>query len=135
MYFANIDDNGFILGWYNTALHEDIPEGSVEVTEDVWLEAIDNNFNFYNKSTGLFEYRETATAEELAERRIKSIKDIANQKILEKYPLWKQINISNLLDGYTEADKTEMFDFINNIRAVSDAAEASDINIDEIIWE
>ena len=49
------------------------------------------------------------------------IKREANLQIIEKYPLYKQLNISSLL-GYTQEDKTEMETFINAIRNISNTA-------------
>ena len=33
---ANIDSNGKILGFYTKAIHEDMPEGCVPISNDDW---------------------------------------------------------------------------------------------------
>ena len=45
MKYAHIDDNGQILGWYDQELHQSIPEPNVEVSEEVWQNAIDSSHN------------------------------------------------------------------------------------------
>lgn len=63
--------------------------------------------------------------EERKVNKIKEIKEEAERKILEKYPIWKQIN---LIAGYnkykdTEEKKKDMINFINSIRNLSDEEE------------
>ncbi len=74
------------------------------------------------------------TNEELNQQRISLIKRKCGDIIESKYPLYKQLNITNLLDGYTQEDKTKMIDFINSIRAISNKAELEGTAIDDIDW-
>jgi hypothetical protein len=69
---------------------------------------------------------ELFSIEEKKSDKIKAIKAEAERKILEKYPLWKQIN---LIAGYnkykdTEEKKKEMVEFINSVRNWSDEEES-----------
>lgn len=74
------------------------------------------------------------TYEELNKQRISFIKRKCGDIIESKYPLYKQLNITNLLDGYTQEDKTNMIDFINSIRAVSNKAELEETSLENIDW-
>ena len=74
------------------------------------------------------------TNEELNQQRISLIKRKCGDIIESKYPLYKQLNITNLLDGYTQEDKTKMINFINSIRAISNKAELEGTAIDDIEW-
>lgn len=53
--------------------------------------------------------------------KILEIKNAAGQKILDKYPYYKQLNI-NELQGYTQADKDSMWQFINQCRKEAEEA-------------
>ena len=45
MKYAHIDPNNFILGWYDSELHDNIPVPNIEVSESVWNTAINNGCN------------------------------------------------------------------------------------------
>jgi len=45
MKYAHIDDNGQILGWYDQEIHQSIPEPNVQVSEEVWQNALDSSHN------------------------------------------------------------------------------------------
>ena len=42
---AHVDSNGQILGWYDPEIHNSIPEPSIQVTEEIWQNAINNSHN------------------------------------------------------------------------------------------
>jgi len=67
-------------------------------------------------------------------QRISAIKSKAGEIITSKYSIIKQLNISNLLDGYSEEDKTKMIVFINSIRAISNKAELKGTALEDIDW-
>lgn len=45
---AHINENNQLLGWYDEEIHTSIPAPNIEVTEEVWQHAIDNNHNKVN---------------------------------------------------------------------------------------
>jgi len=45
MKYAHIDNNGQILGWYAREVHDAIPEPNVQVSEEVWQNALDSSHN------------------------------------------------------------------------------------------
>lgn len=51
-------------------------------------------------------------------QRIQQIESKCNQAIEAVYPIYKQINITNLLTPYTEEDRDVMKSFIDNKRAI-----------------
>ena len=75
MKYANINENNKILGWYDDLVHKNIPTPNIEITDDVWRNAINNNHNKVNSdgTTELFDFR---TDDELIE--------IENQNILSQ---------------------------------------------------
>ena len=45
MKHAHIDNNGQILGWYDDEIHTSIPSPNVQVSEEVWQNAINSMHN------------------------------------------------------------------------------------------
>jgi hypothetical protein len=67
------------------------------------------------------------------EQRIQQIKAKCNQAIAAVYPIYKQINITNLLTPYTEQDREVMKAFIDSKRAIchkaiSDGTKPEDVD-------
>lgn len=56
--------------------------------------------------------------EKYEQQRIQLIESKCNQAIESVYPIYKQINITNLLTPYTEEDRDDMKSFIDNKRAI-----------------
>ena len=56
---AHIDNNNQLLGWYDTDMHSIIPEPNINVSNEQWQIAIDNNHNKVNNdgSTEIFDFR------------------------------------------------------------------------------
>ena len=50
--------------------------------------------------------------------RVQQIEHKCNQAIESVYPIYKQINITNLLTPYTEQDREDMKAFIDSKRAI-----------------
>jgi len=59
MKLAHIDEKNKILGWYDTNIHSTIPSPTVEVSDEQWQSAIDNNHNKANAdgTTETFDFR------------------------------------------------------------------------------
>ena len=67
------------------------------------------------------------------EQRIQQIESKCNQAIVLVYPIYKQINITNLLTPYTEQDREDMKAFIDSKRAIchkaiTDGTKAEDVD-------
>lgn len=145
-YYSHIDTNGKILGWYNDEIHctktldennnivldkSKIPTPNIEVTDEVWQEALRINANCYEN--GKFIAKDWRTPEEIDNIRIQQIKTKCNQTIESIYPIYKQINITNLLTPYTEQDRETMKASIDSKRAIchkaiADGTKAEDVD-------
>jgi len=66
-YYAHINNNGEIQGWYNEEIHNNIPNPNIEVSYEIWQEAISINANFYNKKTNKFENKDFRSKEQIEE--------------------------------------------------------------------
>tara|TARA_R100000231_G_C5295577_1_gene155959 strand:- start:345 stop:734 length:390 start_codon:yes stop_codon:yes gene_type:complete len=62
-FYAHIDNNNQLIGWYNDETHETIPEPYIEVTEEQWANALDNDHNKIN-ADGSSEIADFRTDEE-----------------------------------------------------------------------
>ncbi len=131
MKYAHLEENtNKLLGWYSDEIHSEIPTPNIEVTDEVWQEAININANCYEN--GKFIVKDFRTDEEIEKQRIQQIESRCNQSIESVYPIYKQINITNLLTPYTEDDKDVMKAFIDSKRAIchkaiTDGTKAEDV--------
>ena len=127
MKYANIENRtNKLLGWYDKEIHLEIPTPNIEVTDEVWQEAINIIANYYEN--GKFIVKDFRTEEQ----RVQQIESKCNQAIESVYPIYKQINITNLLPPYTEQDKEEMIAFINNKRDICRKAIANGTKIEDV---
>ena len=72
--------------------------------------------------------------QKIEQSRIQQIEAKCNQAIEAIYPIYKQINITNLLTPYTEQDRDIMKAFINSKRAICHKAIADVTNVEDINW-
>jgi hypothetical protein len=64
MKYAHIDDKtNKILGWYSDDIHSEIPTPNIEVSDEVWQEALNTNANCYED--GEFIVKDFRTESEL----------------------------------------------------------------------
>lgn len=130
MKYAHIEKNtNKLLGWYSEDIHDIIPTPNIEVSKEVWQEAIKINANCYED--GKFIVKDFSTNEEIEAQRIASIKAKAKEIIEEKYPLYKQNNI--LMSGIT-ADISNMNQYITSIRNISNESEVNGTALVDINW-
>ena len=134
MKYANIENGtNKLLGWYDKEIHLEIPTPNIEVTDEVWQEALNINANCYEN--GEFIVKDFRTDEEIEKQRIQQIESRCNQVIEDVYPIYKQINITNLLTPYIKQDKDVMKTFIDSKRAVCHKAIADGTKPEDINWE
>ena len=132
MKYANIENGtNKLLGWYDKEIHLEIPTPNIEVTDEVWQEALNINANCYEN--GEFIRKDFRTDEQREQQRIQEIETKCNQVIEAVYPIYKQINITNLLTPYTEEDREDMKAFIDSKRAIchkaiADGTKAEDVD-------
>lgn len=59
MKYANYDNTGYIIGFYDDQIHKKIPENSAKITEEQWLKAINYEGEYWiNTETKAFEKAE-----------------------------------------------------------------------------
>ena len=64
MKYAHLEENtNKLLGWYSDEIHSEIPTPNIEVTDEVWQEALNINANCYEN--GEFIVKDWRTAEEI----------------------------------------------------------------------
>lgn len=133
MIYAHLENKtNKLLGWYDDSIHSEIPTPNIEVTKEVWQEALNINANCYEN--GEFIVKDFRTQEEIETRRINDINLKASKIITGKYPLYKQNNITLLLTPYTKTDKEEMSMFIDTVRNIAKNAKNNGIFEQDIDW-
>ena len=131
MKYVNIENGtNKLLGWYDKEIHLEIPTPNIEVTDEVWQEALNINANCYEN--GEFILKDFRTDKQREQQRVQEIESRCNQVIEAVYPIYKQINITNLLTPYTEQDKDTMKVFIDNKRAICHQAIANGTKIEDV---
>ena len=134
MKYANIENGTTrLLGWYDKEIHLEIPTPNIEVTDEVWQEALSIKANC--NENGKFIVKDFTTDEQREQQRIQEIETKCNQVIEAVYPIYKQINITNLLTPYTEQDREVMKTFIDSKRVICHKAIADGTKPEDINWE
>ena len=64
-----------LLGWYDVKIHSEIPTPNIEVTDEVWQEALNTNANYYED--GKFIVKDFRTDKEIAEQELNKRKQEA----------------------------------------------------------
>ena len=85
-----------------------------------------------------WDYTQTQWVENIEKKetqRIQEIESKCNQVIEAIYPIYKQINITNLLTPYTEEDRASMKAFIDSKRAICHKAITDGTKAEDINWE
>ena len=75
MKYANYDEtNGKLSGWYDSEIHETIPTPNIEVSDEDWQVAIDNNYNFVDVTTNTLSFKDFRTFTDLQKAKVSEIK-------------------------------------------------------------
>lgn len=129
-YIINYNEQGKILGFAkgDTDLNIDVPNA-------IWFEAQSYNKIIIDGKNISFDKVDWRTVEEINDIRIQQIESKCNEVIESVYPIYKQINITNLLTPYTEEDRETMKAFIDSKRAICHKAIADGTKIEDINWE
>ena len=119
MKYAHTEKNSNkLLGWYSDEIHSEIPTPNIEVTDEVWQEALNINANWYEN--GKFIVKDFRTDDEIEKSRVQSINSYTQTFIYSKYPQPKQSSAN--LGVYDEDYKKEMVTFIKRIVDLSNEA-------------
>ena len=85
-----------LLGWYDDSIHPEIPTPNIEVSEEVWQEAININANCYEN--GEFIVKDFRTDEEIRKEEI-------NIQIAEAKAYLSSTDFYMTVDKYAELDE------------------------------
>ena len=126
-YIINYTNEGKILGFAkgDTDLN-------IEVSNAIWFEAQSFNKIIVDGKNISFNKVDWRTPEEINDIRIQQIEAKCNQVIESIYPIYKQINITNLLTPYTEEDRDSMKSFIDSKRAICHNAIDDGTNVEDV---
>ena len=95
MKYAHLENNK-ILGWYSYDIHDIIPTPNIEVSDEVWQEAININANCYEN--GEFIIKDFRTDEEIRKEEI-------NTQITEAKAYLLSTDFYMTVDKYAELDE------------------------------
>jgi hypothetical protein len=70
MKYAKIDSNGVPIGFYSDDIHSSIPEYTIAITEEQWLECINNQGQRAFVNGGLVEYTHQLTEQETTAQKV-----------------------------------------------------------------
>ena len=92
MKYANIENGtNKLLGWYDKEIHSEIPTPNIEVTDEVWQEALNINANYYEN--GKFIVKDFRTPEEIEQEVQAQFRAERNKLLVEA-----DIEINKLVD-------------------------------------
>ena len=132
-YYITINEKTEITGVYIDTINKDIPKNAIEVSEDIWKQRLnDSSLNCFEN--GKLVKKDFITDKQREEQRIQQIEAKCNQAIESIYPIYKQINITNLLTPYIEKDREDMKAFIDSKRAICHKAIEDGTNVKDINW-
>ena len=117
MKYAHIIE-GKLQGWHDEEINPVIPTPNIEVSDEVWQEAININANCYEN--GKFIVKDFRTDTEIEKTRVQNINFYTQSFITKKYPLEKQSSAN--LGIYGDDYKNEMISFISNCITLSNEA-------------
>ena len=131
MTYFTLNNNNEITGIYTKGINE-IPKNAIQVSDEIKKQwSSDTSLNCYEN--GKLVKKDFTTDEQREEQRVQQIESKCNQQIESAYPIYKQINITNLLTPYTVEDREVMKAFIDSKRAIchkaiTDGTKAEDVD-------
>ena len=103
MKYAHLEENtNKLLGWYSDDIHSEIPTPNIEVTEEVWQEALNINANCYEN--GEFIVKDFRTEEEI-EQETQSQFRAERDKLLAE----ADIEINKLVDAGLDSTEWRVY--------------------------
>ena len=125
-YIINYTDEGEIIGFL-----EGKTGNNIQVDNQVWFKNQGMNKIIIDKNKNItFEKVDWKTPEEIKVERIQSIKQRAGEIIKSKYSIEWQLNHPRLDETYVNE-----YEWIDNIRRISNEAEENGTKLEDIIWE
>ena len=102
-YYARLEDGtNKLIGWFCDEIHDIIPTPNIEVTEEVWQEAININANCYEN--GKFIVKDFRTVEEIEQETQVQFRAERNKLLKEA-----DIEINKLVDAGIDATEWRVY--------------------------
>lgn len=135
MKYAQFDTNGYIIGFYDDALHKTIPNNTIKITNDQWVLAINNQNKYWiNKETKLFE--EAPPKKISPQSAMSCIRAVRNNKLMQVDIDFRKALEKYLLKKESDPDLKDVLDIINHAQSLRDYPAtinlSSDISSDEL---
>jgi len=112
MKYAHYDKtDGKLLGWYDSEIHAEIPTPNIQVGNEVWEEAINNNYNCVDVPSKTLNRKDFRTLEETKNFKINEINAACAKEIINGFR-------SDAL-GNTRVYQSEQLDQLNLIGVVT----------------
>lgn len=100
MKYAHIEENtNKLLGWYDDKIHKNIPSPNIEISEEVWQNAVDNNHNKINDDGTTENYDFRTDEEKLLQQEV----ELKQAKEKAKANITVTTANGNTFDGNSEA--------------------------------
>ena len=153
MKYAHLEENtNKILGWYSEDIHSEIPTPNIEVTDEVWQEALNINANCYENGEFIVKDFRTDEQKEQIHNINLEIAQLRKNAFQEKYfetirknenLLFEHLNkkLDNVLKYKTELSKflsqEQLEKWLNFNSLIASSAQIHNINPpwEDIIWK
>lgn len=126
-YIINYTKEGKIIGFYNEEQQSNL---NIQVDNQTWFNNMGMNKIIINSRDISFAKVDWSTDIEIELVRISNIKSKAREIITSKYSIEWQLNHPRLDETYASK-----YDWIDNIRRISNEAETNGTKLENIIWE
>lgn len=102
MKYAHLDKENKILGWYSDEIHSEIPTPNIEVSDEVWQEALNISANCYEN--GKFIVKDFRTPEEIEQETQAQFRTERDKLLVEA-----DIEINKLVDLGLDATEWRVY--------------------------
>ena len=103
MKYAHIENGtNRLLGWYTKEIHSKIPTPNIEVTDEVWQEALNINANYYEN--GKFIVKDFRTPEEIEQEVQAQFRAERNKLLVEA-----DMEINKLVDAGLDSTEWRVY--------------------------
>lgn len=106
MKYAHIKQDGQLLGWHDKDIHTLIPTPNIEVSDDAWQNAINNNHNKVN-ADGTTEAYDFRTDDEKVQQELEA-------KIVDAKTYLASTDFKMTVDYYATLTEQEQVELTNN---------------------
>lgn len=125
-FIAHISEEGELLGWYTKEIHKEIPKPNVTVDQEQWQDAINNSYNFYDKSDKKFKHKDFRSPEEIAETKAARLRIQRDSAIEAVAWLAERHQLEQAAETTTTLSKAEFTELLSYMQALRDVPQHKD---------